>query len=375
MEVGRSGLSSSNSLSSFDGLRNAMINNNDWHDWDDNLDAIGAGTWPFELDLGFDHFLMTTADDLAADSGLGSPSCESNCSSDDDDLLPLQDLSVVDASSDAATRFAPSMMMAANHHGLGESLGCSAVDALAKSNSDEKRKEKQREAVKRHRKRKNAELQHLRDEAERLAHENAQLEKRVKNTSASHTTTKQMQMQQSSIVVKREPLDQKKNEQNEQLFRRRYDILHEILEAWNTGGIEDMEEIADVVYDNDVQLISPDYSEGLCGVQAIMKHWNLLLDVFPDGIMEEYTIEKDDPNGEKLKASWVFSGTQIYPIFGIEPRHEKVCIRGNSFFTFTGDKIRQVVLTWNYREALMKLMGVQPSNQVVLSAHVGGGSR
>ena len=30
----------------------------------------------------------------------------------------------------------------------------------------------------------------------------------------------------------------------EKLYRKRYDILHCILEAWNTGGIEDMEEIA-----------------------------------------------------------------------------------------------------------------------------------
>lgn len=151
----------------------------------------------------------------------------------------------------------------------------------------------------------------------------------------------------------------KLDEQAERLYRRRYDILHEILEAWNTGGIEDMEEIADSVYDDDVTLISPDYADGLCGVHAIMNHWNLLLDAFPDGIMEEYEIQREE--GEKLKATWVFSGTQIFPFFGVQPRHEKICISGTSFFSFKGDKIRQVVLSWNYRDALMKLMGVPPS--------------
>ncbi|TYZ67025.1 hypothetical protein PybrP1_011695 [[Pythium] brassicae (nom. inval.)] len=162
----------------------------------------------------------------------------------------------------------------------------------------------------------------------------------------------------------------KLDEQAERLYRRRYDILHEILEAWNTGGIEDMEEIADSVYDDDVTLISPDYADGLRGVHALMNHWNLLLDAFPDGIMEEYEIQRVD--GERLKASWVFSGTQIFPFYGVQPRHEKVCVSGTSFFSFKGDKIRQVVLSWNYREALMKLMGVAPSKAYMVPAYAPG---
>lgn len=162
----------------------------------------------------------------------------------------------------------------------------------------------------------------------------------------------------------------KLDETAERLYRRRYDILHEILEAWNTGGIEDMEEIADSVYDDDVTLISPDYADGLRGVHALMNHWELLLDAFPDGIMEEYEIQRVD--SERLKATWVFSGTQIFPFFGVQPRHEKVCISGSSFFSFKGDKIRQVVLSWNYREALMKLMGVAPSKAYMVPAYAPG---
>ncbi|EEY60529.1 uncharacterized protein PITG_13248 [Phytophthora infestans T30-4] len=146
----------------------------------------------------------------------------------------------------------------------------------------------------------------------------------------------------------------------ENLYRRRYDILHGILEAWNTGVIEDLEEIADNVYDNDVTLYSPNYLEGLHGVDAVMSHWNLLLDAFPDGIMEEYIIQREEGNSEQMKATWTFSGTQIYPFFGVQPLHKKVCISGKSCFTFKGDRIRQMVLSWNSRDTLLKLMGVQP---------------
>ncbi|POM77614.1 Flavin reductase domain containing hypothetical protein [Phytophthora palmivora] len=198
--------------------------------------------------------------------------------------------------------------------------------------------------VHRQRKRKTAELHRLR-EGDRLAAESVRIGKKMK--------------QEQPDDVKMEA---------EKIFRRRYDILHGILEAWNTGGIEDLEEIADNVYDDDVTLISPDYSEGLRGVEAVMSHWNLLLDAFPDGIMEEYVIQREEGSSEKMKATWIFSGTQIYPIFGVQPRHKKVCISGKSSFTFKGDRIRQMVLSWNYRETLLKLMGLQPdkTNDTVL---------
>uniref|UniRef100_A0AAV1VB96 SnoaL-like domain-containing protein n=1 Tax=Peronospora matthiolae TaxID=2874970 RepID=A0AAV1VB96_9STRA len=150
----------------------------------------------------------------------------------------------------------------------------------------------------------------------------------------------------------------KTSEQTEKAYRRRYDILHGILEAWNTGGIEDLEEIAANVYDDDVTLFSPDYADCLRGVDAVMSHWSLLLDAFPDGIMEEYIIQREDGKSDKMKATWLFSGTQIFPIFGVQPRHKKVCIRGCSFFTFKDDRIRQIVLSWDYRETLQKLTGV-----------------
>ncbi|RLN69081.1 hypothetical protein BBJ29_000708 [Phytophthora kernoviae] len=182
--------------------------------------------------------------------------------------------------------------------------------------------------------------------------DNLHLEKKLKRSQRQQT------IQNKEIVAMQS--EREINAQAEKLFRRRYDILHGILEAWNTGGIEDLEEIADNVYDDDVTLIGPDYMEGLHGVEAVMSHWTTLLDAFPDGIMEEYTIQCEGGSGEKMTASWVFSGTQIYPIHGVQPRHKKVCINGKSFFSFKGDKIQQVVLSWNYHETLLKLMGVQP---------------
>ncbi|CAI5701549.1 unnamed protein product [Peronospora effusa] len=87
-------------------------------------------------------------------------------------------------------------------------------------------------------------------------------------------------------------------------------------------------------------------------------------------MMEDYIIQRDEDSTEQMKATWTFSGTQVFPIFGIEPRHKKVCISGKSLFIFKGDRIQQIVLSWNYGETLLKLMGVQPeeANSVVLSA-------
>ncbi|RLN87981.1 hypothetical protein BBJ28_00008868 [Nothophytophthora sp. Chile5] len=349
----------------------------EWRDWEETLDAMGGfgthagatvglvgGEAAFEMDLGgFDHFLLATADDFLEPFAGPNAAPDSPIFAADQDFYyeREQDLSMLEAA------------------GLDTKLYSGEDDALQSPMECKleplplQQHQRGNLAVTRHRKRKTVELHRLRDEAERLAGENTQLEKKIKISQMHEQPNVQGKSEHKAEIASLRSEIQA-NEQTEKMYRRRYDILHEILEAWNTGGIEDMEEIADNVYDDDVTLISPDYSDGLRGVEAVMSHWNLLLDAFPDGIMEEYDIQREE--GEKMKATWVFSGTQIYPIFGVEPRHEKVCISGKSFFTFKGDKIQQLVLTWNYREALLKLMGVQPnkSNGVVLSATVAGAS-
>ncbi|GAB9470557.1 hypothetical protein Gpo141_00007799 [Globisporangium polare] len=356
---------------------NSNMNPVDWRDWEDSLDTIGS-PGPFEMDLGFDNFLLTAADDFAEPFAL-SATANANVQQhthaaphdapgynalhhphqqqyqlshqqqqqqpfqlhdEDEELLALADAEVFVYEQEQGgvlsehTFKCESIVDLSSYSGSssvnGNSSGASVTTSTAKRTQ---RKRKSTDMTLQHQPQ-----QHIKEEP--IVPSSP--EKKLKST------------QQPA----------KLDEQAERLYRRRYDILHEILEAWNTGGIEDMEEIADSVYDDDVTLISPDYTDGLRGVQAIMNHWNTLLDAFPDGIMEEYEIQREDAHGEKIKATWVFSGTQIFPFFGVEPRHEKVCISGTSFFSFKGDKIQQVVLSWNYREALMKLMGVAPSKAV-----------
>lgn len=327
----------------------------EWRDWEESLDALSCGAGALEMDLaGFDHMLLANADEFL-EPFVDPAAAPSPVFASDSDFYyeREQDLSMLEAAGvDTTFPFASDEAMAAREPKYAEAA-------------------QHTEAVSRHRKRKSVELQRLRTEAERLASQNVQLEKKIKLAESKHAASAARPQ-----AVKREISSMRSelaaNEQAEKLFRRRHDILHGILEAWNTGVIEDMEEIADTVYDDDVTLISPDYAEGLRGVQAIMAHWNTLLDVFPDGIMEEYEIQREGSSSDKLKANWVFSGTQICPIHGVEPRHEKVKISGTTFYTFKGDKIRQSVITWNYRETMLKLMGVQPAkaSDVVRSAHV-----
>ncbi|KAL4173178.1 hypothetical protein KRP22_008332 [Phytophthora ramorum] len=308
----------------------------EWREWEATLDYFEAAPGfmgvdaAMDVDLGgLDQFLLATADDFlepfaGPNAAPDSPIFKEFFYEREQDLNMLQD-----AGFDT------------NYGELQSLVECKLKPQPMKTEP-------------RHRKRKTTELHILREEAHRF--ENAHQRKKMKRQ--EHHSKAQIAAMKSEI------------EQAEKVYRRRYDILHGILEAWNTGGIEDLEEIADNVYDHDVTLISPDYSEGLHGVEAVMSHWNMLLDAFPDGIMEEYVIQREEGTSEKMKATWTFSGTQIYPIFGVQPRHKKVCISGKSFFTFKGDRIRQMVLSWNYRETLLKLMGVQPDkvNSVVLNA-------
>ncbi|GMF13765.1 unnamed protein product [Phytophthora lilii] len=323
-------------------------------EWEETLDCFGAAALgvdaAMDVDLGgLDQFLLATADDFLEPFAGPNATPDSPIFAADQEFLyeQEQDLHMLQAAG-----FDTHFGGGAELHGLVE---CKPEP----QHLQQQMPTPTDTSVHRHRKRKTAELHRLRGEADRLAGVNVHLGKKIKRR--EHHSTEQI------AAIKKE---MEANEQAEKVYRRRYDILHGILEAWNTGGIEDLEEIADNVYDHDVTLISPDYSEGLHGVEAVMSHWNLLLDAFPDGIMEEYIIQREEGSSEKMKATWTFSGTQICPIFGVQPRHKKVCISGKSFFTFKGDRIRQMVLSWNYRETLLKLMGVQPdkANNVVLSA-------
>ncbi|KAG7388856.1 hypothetical protein PHYPSEUDO_011690 [Phytophthora pseudosyringae] len=315
----------------------------EWREWEETLDSFGGllGV-DAAVDLGgLDQFLLATADDFLEPFN-ATP--DSPLFAADQELLyyeRAQDLNMLQAAG-----FDTSFGSGAELQSLVEcKLEPQPMTPMLTADP----------AAHRHRKRKTAELHRLRGETDRQGAEHAHVGKKLKR-------------QESSIKSEIEA-----DAQAEKMYRRRYDILHGILEAWNTGGIEDLEEIADNVYDHDVTLISPDYSEGLHGVEAVLSHWNLLLDAFPDGIMEEYIIQREGGSSEKMKATWTFSGTQIFPIHGVQPRHKKVCISGKSFFTFKGDRIRQVVLSWNYRETLLKLMGLQPNKagNVVLSASAG----
>ncbi|KAG7400614.1 hypothetical protein PHYBOEH_004881 [Phytophthora boehmeriae] len=344
-----SSTSSSYSASSMvDGLVRCSASS-EWRGWEDSLDAFEvaglADTAGLEMDLhSLDQFLLQTADDFlepfaGANSTPESPifAADAGAFYDHD-----QDLSILDMGA-IGTRIDSNQ----------ELLGRNMASQQSAANSTSQR----------NRKRKTTESHRLQGETatERLAVENLHLEKKLKRSERQHTPPhKEIAAMQS---------ERESSTQAEKLFRRRYDILHGILEAWNTGGIEDLEEIADNVYDDDVTLIGPDYAEGLHGVEAVMSHWTSLLDAFPDGIMEEYTIQCDGGSSEKMTASWVFSGTQIYPIHGVQPRHKKVCINGKSYFSFKGDKIQQVVLSWNYHETLMKLLGVQPDKAHDIMPH------
>lgn len=66
-----------------------------------------------------------------------------------------------------------------------------------------------------------------------------------------------------------------------------------------------------------------------------------------------------------MRVLWTFSGTQVCPFFDVPPRREKVVIHGKSFVSFKEGKIFNIVLTWNYREALKLLMGIPSTESLV----------
>jgi hypothetical protein len=326
----------------------------EWREWEETLDSFGAAPGLLGVDAGMDvdlggldQFLLATADDFLEPFAGPNAAPDSPIFPSDQELFyeHEQDLHTLQAAG-FDTHFSGAMQSLVE-------CKLEPMPAQMQPLQQQRMLPTSTDSAPRHRKRKTAELHRLRGEADR---ETVHIGKKVKRQDLAEVAAVKSEMEAS--------------EQAEKVYRRRYDILHGILEAWNTGGIEDLEEIADNVYDHDVTLVSPDYSEGLHGVEAVMSHWGLLLDAFPDGIMEEYVIQREQGCSGKMKATWTFSGTQIYPIFGVQPRHKKVCISGKSFFTFKGDRICQMVLSFNYRETLLKLMGVQPdkADSAVLSA-------
>ncbi|CAH0482028.1 unnamed protein product [Peronospora belbahrii] len=309
------------------------------------------------VDFGsLDHFVLTTTDDCLAPFPSSNPTCEllNSFAADKFVYEKEQDLEILlaagyDVHSSESKDLQSLLDCKVEPHTKLRKQRISMLPTTTRTTGS---------TVPRHCKRKTVDLHRLGDDANKLGDQN--LRKKMKK----------MKKQEQSTSVK--PITTKSEikvvEQTESMYRRRYDILHGILEAWNTGGIEDLEEIAGNVYDDDVILISPDYSEGLHGVEAVMSHWSLLLDAFPDGMMEEYIIQREEGSTETMKATWTFSGTQIFPILGVQPRHKKVCINGKSLFIFKNDRIRRIELSWNYGETLLKLMGVQPeeTNSVTL---------
>lgn len=222
------------------------------------------------------------------------------------------------------------------------------LDDIETNDKDEllrKRRERQREAMKRHRKRKQEEVEHLRQEAQLLKRENEKLEMKLK-LSNSPELNQQIDALASDIKT------------SERLLERRRHKLQIIWEAWNLGGMDDMRDVAEQVYAIDACLITPDHSDEVKGRDAVMKHWQELFDAFPDGIMEEYNIQEENPDGQKIRVDWIFSGTQVNSFLGVPARNNSIKIKGKSFITFRDTRIQTMVLSWNYREALMMCMGI-----------------
>lgn len=61
-------------------------------------------------------------------------------------------------------------------------------------------------------------------------------------------------------------------ERKNRLVERRA-ILRKVWEAWNVGGFDELEEIAEEVYHRDATLHSPDHTDELKGIKAILVHW------------------------------------------------------------------------------------------------------
>lgn len=113
-------------------------------------------------------------------------------------------------------------------------------------------------------------------------------------------------------------------------------------EVWNDKNLDTADEIfaADHIYHD---TLLPDLPRGPEGVR---QRRSVYLGAIPDGEVQIHELVVD---GDRVAATWTFSGTNDGEIMGIPATGKKATITGSHFFRFEGDRIAE---TWTYPDNL-----------------------
>lgn len=113
-------------------------------------------------------------------------------------------------------------------------------------------------------------------------------------------------------------------------------------EVWNNKNLDAVDGIftADHVYHD---TLIPDLPSGPEGVR---QRRSIYLGAIPDGEVEIHDLIGD---GDRLAATWTFSGTNAGEIMGMPATGKKATITGSHFFRFEGERIAE---TWTYPDNL-----------------------
>ena len=166
--------------------------------------------------------------------------------------------------------------------------------------------------------------------------------------------------------------------QIEDLRHRRVQLLRNMVDCINTGGVKKLLENSQDIWHSDFILVQGFSGEEICGMEQIQQWWIKNGDIVPDLQFTEFNIFPRTSSADKIRVRWTIEGTFKHPerIVGPFPkngsvgsaliaamlpvmRNKPISISGFSHCIFRGVKLEQVVHSHDYSTLLAQILGMK----------------
>jgi len=153
------------------------------------------------------------------------------------------------------------------------------------------------------------------------------------------------------------------------VYKQRATMIKHMLQAFNTGSIEEFPTVITKTCHEECQLVTSGIIESLQGHIKLTKFWSVLVETFPDALIDIVSINPEDESGDRIELQWKFEGTQIAFLpgdhmvrgllgaSGTDSLSKSISITGRCFFTFKGDKISKMICMWSGGAFMLQRLG------------------
>lgn len=173
------------------------------------------------------------------------------------------------------------------------------------------------------------------------------------------------------------------NAKIEDLRKRRIQLLRTMVECINTGGVKQLLERSNDIWHSDFILVQGFSGEEIRGMEEIQRWWVKNGNLVPDLKITVFNIHPRTSSADKIRSQWTIEGTFNDPgaVLGQIPqngsiggelirsvlpvmRGKKISISGFSHFIFRGVKLEQVVHSYDYSALLAQILGMKSQTVV-----------